>query len=261
MYLEKKLGETSTFILFTLTATVFGLVGILWNRSIRNSRLMAQAFFITAAVLSFGAFLCILLNTSGILAKSAEFAWWLRILIFRAWLIIGTAISSVFLILLGMRVDKTLQMTSDATRYFVTSPYLLRGLCLSVAISFICTEIGKVAHDAEMRQFFVQSGYPVWFLYFIIVAETVGAVGLLVPKTILPAALGLSLIMTGAIRTHLHNHDPFSDSLEALHLLMLLNCIVLIRQLRSRVQPWTPSVVENVVEDKALTLIDGKRQI
>jgi putative oxidoreductase len=247
MYSEEKLGETSTFVLLTLTATVFVFGGILWNRSIRNSRLMAQTFYITAAVLSFGALLFILLNVSGMLAESAEFAWWLRILIYRAWLIIGTAISSVLLILLGMR-DERLQMASDATRSFVTSPYLLRGLCLSVAMSFICTEIGKVAHDADMRQFFVQSGYPAWFLYFIIAAETVGAVCLLVPKTILPAAFGLSLIMTGAIRTHLRNHDPFSDSLEALHLLMLLTCIVLIRQLRSRVQPRTSSVIGDVVE-------------
>jgi hypothetical protein len=119
--------------LFTLTATVFGFVGILWNRPIRNSQLMAQTSFITAAVLSFGALLCILLNVSGVLAKSAEFVWWLRILFYRAWLIIGTAIGSVFLILLDMRVDQRLQMDSDATRSFVTSPYLLRGLCLSVA--------------------------------------------------------------------------------------------------------------------------------
>jgi hypothetical protein len=51
----------------------------------------------------------------------------------------------------------------------------------------------------------------------------------------LPAAFGLSLVMIGAIRTHLHNHDPFSDPLEALHLLMLLACILLIRQFRGRV--------------------------
>jgi uncharacterized membrane protein YphA (DoxX/SURF4 family) len=248
MYSGEELSETSTFILLTMTATVFVFGGILWNRSIRNSRLMAQTFYVTAAVLSFGALLCILLNVSGMLAESAEFDWWLRILIYRAWLIIGTAISSVLLILMDMRVVKRVQIASDATRSFVTSPYLLRGLCLSVAMSFLCTEIGKVAHDADMRQFFVQSGYPAWFLYFIIVAETIGAVGLLVRKTMLPTALALSLIMTGAILTHLRNHDPFSDSLEALHLLMLLTCIVLIRQLRSRIQPRTSSVTGDVVE-------------
>jgi uncharacterized membrane protein YphA (DoxX/SURF4 family) len=76
---------------------------------------------------------------------------------------------------------------------------------LSVAISFICTESGNITHDADMRQFFVHSGYPAWFLYFTIVAETAGAVGLLVLNTMLPASVGLSLVMTGAILTHFRN--------------------------------------------------------
>ena len=42
-------------------------------------------------------------------------------------------------------------------------------------------------------------------------------------------------IMAGAIRTHAHNGDPFSDSLEAVHLLILLACIVTIRLTAARV--------------------------
>lgn len=236
----EKLGETSAFLFLTLTATIIVSGSILWNRSVRNSQVMAWIFFIAAAVLSLASLLCILLDVSRNLPESTEFDWWLRILIYRCWLVIGTGISSVFLILLNMGTGARWQVGNDATRSFVTSPYLLRGLCLSVAISFIGTEIGKVAHDADMRQFFAQSGYSVWFLYFIIVAETVGALGLLVPRTMLPAALGLSLVMIGAILTHLRNHDPFSDSLEALHLLMLLVCILLIRQFRARIQASQP---------------------
>jgi uncharacterized membrane protein YphA (DoxX/SURF4 family) len=122
----------------------------------------------------------------------------------------------------------------DATRSFVTSPDLLNGVCVSVSLSFVCTEVGKLAHDADMRQFFLQSGYSVWFLYFTMVAETCGAIGLLFRKTLLTAAFGLMIIMAGAISTHLHNRDPFSDSLEALHLLTLLMCIVLIRSFGKR---------------------------
>ncbi len=86
-----------------------------------------------------------------------------------------------------------------------------------------------------MRQFFLQSGYTVGFMYFIMAAETLGAIGLLLRRTVLPAAVGLMAIMAGAIRTHAHNGDPFSDSLEAVHLLILLACIVTIRLLRNRV--------------------------
>jgi putative oxidoreductase len=85
-----------------------------------------------------------------------------------------------------------------------------------------------------MQQFFQQSGYPVWLLYFIIAGESARAIGLLVSRSLLPAAFGLAVIMVGAIRTHFHNHDPFSDSLEAVHLLILLACIIVIRLLRSR---------------------------
>jgi len=71
---------------------------------------------------------------------------------------------------------------------------------------FICTEIGKVTHDAEMQQFFIQSGYPVWFLYFVIATETSGAIGLFFPRTLLAAAFGLTLIMAG--RDHYSPAQP-----------------------------------------------------
>ena len=195
--------------------------------------------------MSFAALLWILLGSIGLLSGRLESAKLLLILIYRGWVVIGTAISSVVLTLVDMGAGTRLR-TRNATRSFVSSPYLLRGLCLSVSISFICTEIGKVAHDAEMREFFVQSGYPVWFLYFVILAETFGAVGLFFPRTLLAAAFGLTLIMAGAISTHLRNRDPFSDSLEALHLLVLLVCIILIRLLGERALP-SPSSETGVV--------------
>ena len=78
----------------------------------------------------------------------------------------------------------------------------------------------------------LRNGYPVWFLfllflYFTMIAEAAAAVGLLMPRVTRLAALVLAIIMAGAIGTHLHNGDPFSDSLEALHLLILLVCILL----------------------------------
>jgi len=217
---------------------------------------MARTFYLVCAVLSFAALLCILLGLLGILPKSGSYVRLFQILIYRGWLVIGTGIASVLLILVGTRSRTKVTSGNDAIRSFVTSPYLLRGICLSVALSFICTEIGKLAHDADMRQFFLQSGLPVWFLYFIIFAETVGAIGLLVQRTVVPAALGLALIMAGAIGTHLHNRDPFSDSLEALHLLVLLICIVLIRLLRGRVLP-PHKMVEVPFEESRMGLGPG----
>jgi len=222
------LAETPGFFLLTIAATVFAAACIVRNRSTHNSHSMARTFYLASAVLSFAALFCVLLGILGMAPQSGGYVRFFRILIYRGWLVIGTGIASVLLFLVSKRTGVKPTGSSHAVRSFVGSPYLLRGLCLSVSLSFISTEIGKIAHDAEMRQFFVQSGYPVWFLYFIMFAETAGAFGLLVPRTMVPAALGLALIMTGAIGTHLHNGDPFSDSLEALHLLLLLTCIVLV---------------------------------
>lgn len=226
------MNQTSVFFVLTVAVTVSAMACIVSSRSIENARSLARIFYLATAVLSFAALLCILLGVLGIQPKSESYVQFFRILVYRGWLVIGTGIASVVLILARRRLGVILPGRSDAIRSFVASRYLLRGICLSVALSFICTEIGKLAHDAEMRQFFLQSGLPVWFLYFIACAETAGAIGLLIRRTMVPAALGLALIMAGAIGTHLHNRDPFSDSLEALHLLVLLMCIVLLGSLR-----------------------------
>ena len=226
------MGETSTFLSLSLIAAVLAYGCILWSPSILSSMRMAQAFYIASAVMSLAALLWILLGSTGMLPQGLDSTRLFHILIYRGWVVIGAGISSALLIVVDITGTK-LQIRS-ATRSFLTSPYVLRGLCLSVSMSFICTEIGKIAHGADMRQFFIQSGYAVWFLYFIIAAETFGAIGLLFSRTLLAAGCGLAVIMAGAIATHLHNRDPFSDSLEALHLLVLLACIVLIRLLGKR---------------------------
>jgi uncharacterized membrane protein YphA (DoxX/SURF4 family) len=233
--LEGKLGETLSFFILTLAATWFVLVFAVWNRSVLNSQAMARGSYSLSLFLSSASLLYVLLGVF-VTPMNAGGGLLLRVLIYRGWLVIGTGISSTLLILLNAFVGLQSPFNGDATRSFLTSQYLLRGICLSVAISFLCTEIGKLAHDADMRQFFVQSGYPVWFLYFIITSETVGAIGLLLPKVILPSAFSLAAIMLGAIYTHFRNRDPFSDSLEALHLLILLACIAVILLVRGRVE-------------------------
>jgi uncharacterized membrane protein YphA (DoxX/SURF4 family) len=82
-----------------------------------------------------------------------------------------------------------------------------------------------------MIGFFKQSGYAVWFLYFIMAAESLCALGILLHfklRTGIYAAIGLMAIMLGAIYTHLHNRDPFSDSYAAISELISLMLILLI---------------------------------
>ena len=55
---------------------------------------------------------------------------------------------------------------------------------------------------------FTLFGYSRGFGIFIAVAELAGAIGLWIPKVAQLAAIGLSLIMAGAIYTHFHIGDP-----------------------------------------------------
>jgi uncharacterized membrane protein YphA (DoxX/SURF4 family) len=156
-----------------------------------------------------------------------------QILIVRIWIVVGMGIVTMILSLFWW-FGLTSISSSQTIRSFVGSSYVLGGLCFSVSISFLAVEIGKLTHDAEMRQFFLESGLPVWFLYFVIIAEIFGAIGLFFSKLIIPAASGLAILMVGAIYTHYNNGDPFSDSIEAFHLLILLICIIVIRSLHQK---------------------------
>jgi uncharacterized membrane protein YphA (DoxX/SURF4 family) len=226
--------ETAIFSLSTSIATLAVLALAVWNRSALVSRKMARAFYLLSLLLSFAALTSALLVVSGLLLLNGIFLSIHRALIYRLSLVIGAGLGSAVLTLANTLGHYKWRGTSEAVKSFISSPYLLKGICLSVSLSFFAIEIGKAGHDAEMRQFFLESGYPVWFMYFIMVAEASGSIGLLAPKTVIPAASGLIMIMLGAIYTHYHNRDPFSDSLEAVHHLVLLVCILIIALRRGR---------------------------
>ena len=132
------------------------------------------------------------------------------------WVVLGVAAASALLLL----------RTRAGAPPFARSPWTLRGLCVFTALSYLGIEAGKLAHDAEMREFFTASGYPVRMMYAVMVAEILGAVGLLVPPTRVFAGVGLSVLLLGAIGTHARNGDPFSDSLDAVRILVLVAAIV-----------------------------------
>jgi uncharacterized membrane protein YphA (DoxX/SURF4 family) len=95
------------------------------------------------------------------------------------------------------------------------------GTAAYVSASFLGFEVGKATHDAEMREFFVASGLPIWLMYVVMTAEIVGAIALLFGTTRRSGAALLALIMVAAISTHLHNGDPIQDSVDAIRMLVL----------------------------------------
>jgi hypothetical protein len=123
------------------------------------------------------------------------------------------------------------------------------AISISVANTFILATAGKSQNIAYMLDFFRQSGYANWFLYFIMSVEPLGALGILFHyklKTGTLAAWGLKIIMLGAVYTHLQNHDPFSDSYAAVILLInlsLLSLIYYFEKQAGKMHPVTPIYV------------------
>ena len=73
------------------------------------------------------------------------------------------------------------------------------------ALGFLLAGLAKLM--GAQSEMFVGWGYPAWFAYVIGVLEVGGAIGLLVPKTTRTAAAGLSVIMAGAVATHVMNAE------------------------------------------------------
>jgi len=176
-----------------------------------------------------------ILSALRLLPIQGEYAVVYRVLVFRGGIVLAAGLFALA-VLVSSRLRADAQTAAPGLA-FAASEWTLRGLCVSTALAFLATEVGKLAHDAEMRSFFTASGYPVWFLYVVIVFETLASLGLLEPRVRLVAACALAIDMVGAIVTHARNGDPVSDSFEAMHLLSTLVAIVGIGVLRERVPP------------------------
>jgi uncharacterized membrane protein YphA (DoxX/SURF4 family) len=134
--------------------------------------------------------------------------------------------------LVGAAVVATLDAARQRRDSARTAPRLAAGLAIYIALNFFGFEIGKALHDAEMRQFFQASGLPLWSMYAVMAVETACAIALLFPRLRHLGAGVLVLMMCGAIATHAHNGDPFSDSLDALRMLLMSACILVLWKAR-----------------------------
>jgi len=203
--------ETARFFLLLGLATSLAAVAILAVRSEAAAGHAARAFF----------WICVIPSTAVLLERAAA-----ALGIGPSGRLVDGAFLPIRWAVLGIAAaSAVLSVTAPARAPFPRSAWTRRGLCAFTALAYLATEAGKLAHDVEMREFFTASGYPIWAMYAVMAAEVAGAIGLLVPRLRLPAAAGLSLLMLGAIGTHARNGDPFSDSLDAVRMLVLLGAI------------------------------------
>jgi len=142
----------------------------------------------------------------------------------------GTLILGYLIIYIsGAQKAKIIMVDNDQLKKITWS--VLLGLSISTGNIFLVATVGKAENLTYMKSFFTTSGYATWFLYFIMTAETLGGLGILLHfklKTGPLAATGLLLIMAGAVYTHWHNADPFSDSYAAVIQFITLSLIMVI---------------------------------
>jgi uncharacterized membrane protein YphA (DoxX/SURF4 family) len=108
--------------------------------------------------------------------------------------------------------------------------------------SFIIETGYKLKNFDDLVEQFAHYGYARWFLYFIIIAETLGGIGVLLHfklKTGVPAALGLMIIMLGVVYTDWHCNNPFTYSYPAVDAFISLFLMVMIFKFENNVKDST----------------------
>jgi uncharacterized membrane protein YphA (DoxX/SURF4 family) len=105
---------------------------------------------------------------------------------------------------------------------------LLTGLCWFIAMEiFLLAPMkfypGGAFGYPSYTEKFVNWGYPAWFAYVIGAGEILCGVFLIRPRRRFFGAALFSFILTGAVTTHIINHDTLTDSLAApIHLILCL---------------------------------------
>lgn len=116
-------------------------------------------------------------------------------------------------------------MTSS-TRNIIA--WILQGL---VGLAFIASGIMKFKDLATTLDNFGKMGFPAWFGYLIAGGELLGGIGLLIPRTVRLAALGLIVIMLGAVWVHATKvPGGIATGMPAIVLLVLLIVIFMLRR-------------------------------
>ena len=88
------------------------------------------------------------------------------------------------------------------------------------ALAFLGAGSAKLSEVPEVIKPFAILGLPPAFGLFIGICEIAGGIGLLIARTRIPAAIGLSLIMLGAVYYHLAYQIP--SAVPAMILLIFL---------------------------------------
>lgn len=109
-----------------------------------------------------------------------------------------------------------------------TIAWILQAL---LAFAFTASGVMKFLHLPETVKMFGSLGLPGYFAYLIAGSEVLGGIGLLLLHFVRPAALGLIIIMSGAVFMHATRiPGGLPKGMPALVLLVLLFVVLLLRR-------------------------------
>ena len=115
---------------------------------------------------------------------------------------------------------------SDSTRNIAA--WILQGL---LGLAFIASGATKFTDLPGTLGMFSSIGLPGVLAYLVAGGEVLGGIGLLVPRITRPVALGLMLIMAGAVMMHATNiPGGLANGIPALVLLALLAVVLWLRR-------------------------------
>ncbi|MDO7887904.1 DoxX family protein [Hymenobacter cheonanensis] len=101
-----------------------------------------------------------------------------------------------------------------------------------IGLAMIFSGANKFLHLTDTVAMFGKLGLPAAITYLVAAGEVLGGIGLLVPRFVRPAALGLIIIMIGAVVMHATKIPGglLPNGLPALGLLLGLVIILLLRR-------------------------------
>lgn len=100
-----------------------------------------------------------------------------------------------------------------------------------LGLAFIFSGGNKLAHLSDTVAMFGKMGLPAAVTYLVAGGELLGGIGLLIPRFVRPAALGLIIIMIGAVFMHATKiPGGLAKGVPAIVLLVLLFVVLALRR-------------------------------
>jgi uncharacterized membrane protein YphA (DoxX/SURF4 family) len=217
-------------LIFIVTVAAGCLLGFLIKPKGRREIALSRIYVIIASLL--------VLNAALVNFANIQNAAFLNVLVFVLnW---GKSLNFFLIGYFLVRISRILKSGTFTENSYPLNDIL--GTCLwAITIingfAFFIETGYKLKNFDDLVQQFKEYGYARWFLYFIIITETLGGTGILLHfklKTGPSAALGLMLIMLGVVYTNWHVHDPFDYSFPAVDAFMSLFLMSALYRLENR---------------------------